>query len=85
MKIIYTPKFKKSYKKLPKQIKLRAEEKEEILRTNPFDPRLKTHRLQGRLLNYYSFSISYHYRIVFHIEKNDIFVFDAVGTHEVYR
>ncbi len=85
MKIYHSAQFAKFYKKLPKTIKLRAEVKEEIFRKNVFDPRLKTHKLKGQLADYYSFSISYHYRIVFHFEDENTVILDLVGTHEVYR
>lgn len=85
MKIYYTDKFLKSYKKIPKQIKLAIEEKEQIFRLNPFDNRLKTHKLKGKLKDSYSFSVSYNWRIVFHFENNDRIVLDSVGTHEVYK
>jgi hypothetical protein len=40
-----SPFFERHYKKLPKEIKIKSEEKERIFRENPFDPRLKTHKL----------------------------------------
>lgn len=85
MKIIYSPRFAKSYKKLPKKIKLLAEGREEIFRQDPFDPRLKTHKLKGELKDFYSFSPSYHWRIVFHFEDKDTIIFDNIGTHEIYK
>lgn len=85
MKIYHSHKFTKEYKKLPKHVKSSAEEKEDIFRKDPFDPRLKTHKLKGELKDYHSFSISYHYRIVFHFENEDIIVFDMIGTHSVYQ
>lgn len=85
MKIIYSPQFAKSYKKIPNTVKLQAEVKEVIFRKDLFDPRLKTHKLKGKLANFYSFSISYHWRIVFHFENNDEIVFDTIGTHGIYK
>ncbi len=85
MKIIYSTKFIKEYKKLPKEIKLLAEEKEKIFKADPFNPKLKSHKLKGKLKDLYSFSITYHIRIVFHFETNDIIGFDTIGTHEVYK
>lgn len=85
MKIIYSPRFAKSYKKLNKQIKLLAEEKEETFRQDPFTPTLKTHKLKGKLSEFYSFSVSYQYRIVFHFEEKNVVVFDNIGTHEIYK
>ena len=85
MKILYSSRFAKEYKKLPNSIKDVAEKKEEIFRSRPFDPRLKTHKLKGKLTDFYSFSISLRWRIVFHFEDESTVVFDNVGTHEVYK
>ena len=85
MKIIYSSKFAKEYKKLPQKIKLIAEEKEKIFRKDPFDPSLKTHKLSGKLKNFYSFSIDYQYRIIFEFRGKDIIWFHKAGTHEIYR
>ena len=81
----YSPSFFKALRKFPKsQLKFLAK-KEEIFLENPFDPRLKTHKLKGELSDFYSFSISYHWRIVFHFESENIIIFDTIGTHEVYK
>ena len=85
MKIIYSSKFIKEYKKLPGEIKLLAEEKEKIFKENPFNPKLKSHKLKGKLRALYSFSITYHIRIVFHFETKNVVGFDTIGTHAVYR
>lgn len=84
MKIYYSRKFAKEYKRLPKKVKNAAEEKERIFRRDPFDYRLKTHRLSGKLKEYYSFSIDYHYRIIFEFVGKDIVWFHSVGTHSIY-
>ncbi|MEX2007462.1 MAG: type II toxin-antitoxin system RelE/ParE family toxin [Candidatus Levyibacteriota bacterium] len=83
MKIYYSSKFAKGYKKLPRKIRVLAEEKEKIFRKDPFDPRLKTHKLSGKLEDFYSFSINYQYRIIFELVGEDVW-FHLVGTHEVY-
>lgn len=85
MKIIYSSKFAKEYKKLPLKIKNSAEKKEKIFKKDPFDPSLKTHKLTGRLKEYYSFSIDYQYRIIFEIVKKDLIWFHSVGTHTIYK
>ncbi len=85
MKIYYSPKFAKEYKKLPLKVKLLAEKKERIFRKDKFDPQLKTHKLTGRLKNYYSFSIDYQYRIIFEFIEKDVVWFHLIGTHEIYK
>ena len=85
MKIYYSSKFAKEYKRLPRKVKTSAENKEKIFRLDPFNQQLKTHRLTGRLKDYYSFSIDYQYRIIFEFIGRDIVWFHSVGTHEIYQ
>lgn len=85
MKIYYSSKFLKEYKHLPIKIKLLAEKKETIFRKDPFNPKLKTHKLSGKLNEYYSFSIDFQYRIIFEFAKENIIWFHSVGTHEIYK
>lgn len=82
--IKYSPTFLKQLKKLPKSQLKPLAIKEAIFRDDPFDPRLKTHTLHGSLEGFYAFSISYHWRIIFHYERSSI-ILDAVDTHTVYR
>ena len=84
MKIYYSSKFAKEYKKLPKKVKDQAKKKEKIFRIDPFDKRLKTHKLSGKLKHFHSFSIDYQYRIIFEFREDDIIWFHTVGTHEIY-
>ena len=85
MKVYYSSKFAKEYKRLPKRIKLQAEDKEKIFRNDPFSPSLKTHKLTGRLKTYWAFSIDYQFRIIFELRDEDVVWFHSVGTHEIYR
>jgi addiction module RelE/StbE family toxin len=83
--IKYTPTFVKSYKKLPQIIRKKAEKNELVFIANIFDPSLKTHKLSGKLENYWSFSINYQYRIVFRfLTSHEILLVD-VDTHSVYK
>ncbi|HNY04135.1 MAG TPA: type II toxin-antitoxin system mRNA interferase toxin, RelE/StbE family [Candidatus Woesebacteria bacterium] len=85
MRTYYSQIFLKNYKKLPKSIQSKLEKQEKIFRTNPFDPRLRTHPLTGKLKSFYSYSIDYHYRVVFHFEKEDEIWFENIGTHAIYK
>ena len=85
MKIVYSPRFAKNYKNLPIRIKLLAEKREKIFRNNPYDPRLKTHRLTGKLSGFWSFSVDYKTRIIFEIRSENEIWFLAIGSHnQVY-
>jgi addiction module RelE/StbE family toxin len=85
MKIIYSTKFAKEYKRLPLKVKKLAEKKEIIFRKDPFESSLKTHKLTGKLKEYYSFSIDYQYRIIIEFVEKDVIWFHSVGTHEIYK
>lgn len=85
MKIYYSSKFAREYKRLPLKVKNLAEKKEKIFRQNPFDQRLKTHKLTGRLKEFWSFSLDESYRIIFEFADEDNIWFHSVGSHEIYR
>ena len=84
MRIYYSSRFAKEYKKLPLKIKLLAEKREKVFRKDPHSVSLKTHKLTGNLKKYWSFSIDYHYRIIFEFKEKNIVWFHSVGTHEIY-
>ncbi len=84
MVIFYYSKFRQQFKKLPEEIKLLAEKKEEIFRKNPFDPKLKTHKLHGELSEFWAFSINYQYRIIFDFINEDKIRFYSIGAHDIY-
>ncbi|OGU39149.1 MAG: plasmid stabilization protein [Ignavibacteria bacterium GWB2_35_12] len=88
MEITFYPSFIKSFKKKIKNDKsliIHFQEKLDIFKENPYDTRLKTHKLTGKLKDMYSFSISYDIRIIFSFYEKDKVIFEDVGTHdEVY-
>ena len=83
-KIHYTSSFLKSVKKLSFKDKKIIKKREQIFRKNPFDAKLKTHKLKGKLKGLYSFSITYSQRILFEFIKKNEVVFYEVGGHDIY-
>lgn len=81
----YSRKFLKSLQKLPKRILDQAEVKEKVFKENPFDPRLKTHKLSGKDKECWAFSIDYSYRIKFIFLNDEEVLFLNIGTHEIYE
>lgn len=52
---------------------------------DPFDKTLRTHKLSGKLKEYWSVSIEYDLRVIFYFEDAETAVFVDLGTHkEVY-
>ena len=86
MKIIkVTSRFDKNYKRLPKEIKVKAKEKEKLFRNNIFDKRLRTHKLKGDKRDVWVFWIKYDYRIKFVFISDNEVLFLSIGTHGIYR
>ncbi|MDO8497985.1 MAG: type II toxin-antitoxin system mRNA interferase toxin, RelE/StbE family [bacterium] len=86
MDIFFRPKFEKRFKKLSREIQKLVEERIKIFINDPFDSRLKTHKLHGKFEEYFSFSINNKYRIIFYYTENDKDVkFYSIGTHDIYE
>ncbi|MCC7196587.1 type II toxin-antitoxin system mRNA interferase toxin, RelE/StbE family [Candidatus Peregrinibacteria bacterium] len=83
-KIIYTSHFKRALKKLPESIKKQMIQKEKLFRANCFDPRLKTHKLNDPLSEYWSFSVNHSTRTLFSFETNEETAFIDIGPHSIY-
>lgn len=84
IKIIYSPTFRKNYKKLSRSVKFIAEKKEKVFRENPFDRSLETHKLHGKLKDFLSFSINNEYRIIFEFVDEKTVHFHTIGKHDIY-
>jgi len=80
-----SPKFERQYKKLSKEIKELAKEKEAIFRINPFDPRLDNHKLHGKDKTAWAFSVTNSYRIKFLFLPGRRVLFLEIGTHDIYK
>ena len=78
----YQRKERKFFKKQPQLLDKYAEVLNK-LKTNPFDPSLKTHKLKGELGEFQACSLTYEYRIVctFLIQNETIVLVD-IGSHD---
>jgi len=85
MDIYYSPEFRRLFKKLPRELKLKALEKEKIFRKNYRDPRLKTHKLSGKLAGRLAFWVDFKNRIVFSLTRPKLAHFHSIGSHDIYK
>lgn len=85
MEIEYSTHFRRAYQKLPSGVQKRAEKREALFREHPFHLVLKTHKLHGKLKEFFSFSIDHRYRIVFKFVGRQRVVFLDAGDHDIYR
>ena len=86
--LVWDQAFKRKYKKiftLNIELKKSFWEAMSVFSQNPFDPKLRTHKLTGKLQGLWSFSVSYNYRVIFRfINDHDVLLID-IGSHdEVY-
>ena len=85
MTIYPTSQFKRSFKKLPKNIQQLTITKNKIFRENPHAPSLKTHKLKGKLSSFWSYSVKYSYRVVFEFVDDKTVIYHDIGTHAIYN
>lgn len=84
MEVHYTSRFAREAKKIPQHLRPLIEERVDLFQKNPNDPRLKTHKLTGKLKEYWSFSVDYHWRIIFEFIGADRALFHSIGDHSIY-
>lgn len=84
MKIYYRPRFEREYKKLPLSLQLLAEKRVALFQNNPYDSRLKTHKLHGDLEGFHAFWVDFHNRIMFDFVDEETVEFYSIGDHDIY-
>lgn len=83
--ILFTKKFIEQLEKLPLSIQKTTYNKVALFRTNQKHPSLHTHKLHGKLKNYFAFSITDDIRIVFTHTDSGAIAFVKIGTHAIYK
>lgn len=87
MKILYTTRFRRSYKRLvskSEKLRMLVYERMLLFEKDPQHSSLKNHILKGKLEGYRAITIGYDLRAIYREEK-DTFIFFDIGTHdEVY-
>jgi len=85
MEIRYRKRFEREYRKLPLSIQQIAEKRVALFQKNPFDSRLRTHKLHGELEGFQAFWIDFRYRIIFTFtDKRDAELY-SIGDHDIYE
>jgi len=80
--------FKRSYKKKIKnnqELKKRFWDAVELFSKEPFNSRLRTHKLTGKLKGLWAFSVAFDCRVIFKfLDKDEVLLIDIGGHDEVY-
>lgn len=86
--IAFSASFKRAFRKSVAgnaSLETRFWERVELFRNSPFDPKLRTHKLSGKLKDLWSFSVEYDVRVIFSFAGRERVVFIDIGSHkEVY-
>ena len=83
--VVYSEKFISQLEKLSNKAQKMALKKIELFINNPKHPSLNTHKLNGVLSGFLSFSVDYQTRIVFEYGKDNEISFLNIGDHNIYR
>ncbi len=81
MQISRTEKFKKSYKKLPEEIKKAAQKQFLLLLSDPSHPSLNVKKMKG-LAGIWEARVTTGYRFTFQVE-GEMYILRNIGTHDV--
>ena len=84
MKITYSQRFEKSYKKLNDQEKTQVRSKLKILAENPSHPSLRCKRIQG-IKELFECSVNMDIRIIWHYENDELILLLDIGHHDILK
>ena len=83
--VFFSSTFKRAFKKRiagQKDLEEKFWRHVEIFTADPFDPRLRTHKLSGKLSELWSFSLADDLRVIFYFLPQNRAMFENIGTHE---
>lgn len=88
IEIVLSSSFRRAFQRKirgNKKLEHRFRDRVASFQSNPFDPRLRTHKLSGELEGLWSFSLEYDVRLLFSFITSERALFVDIGTHdEVY-
>lgn len=85
MKVAYTPKFIRMFKKLPNYLQEEVIAKIELFKNPKNHETLDVHKLHGKLKRQYGFAVDFHNRVTFEYISEDEVALLTVGDHEIYK
>ena len=85
VRVEVTSHFQRAFEKLPVDLQKLTVQRIAIFAANPFDSRLRTHKLKGHLKTFWSFSVTGAYRVLTTFPQPSVALLHDVGTHDIYR
>ena len=83
--LVWDAGFKRSYKKRIGSnafLKKKFWDAIDVFCQNPFDTKLKTHKLTGKLKDLWAFSVSHDCRVIFKFTDSETALLIDIGSHE---
>ena len=80
----YNKDFEKQFRKLPKKIQDRFDERLKIFLENKFHPLLNNHSVEKRFPGCRSINVTGDYRAIFKEVSSDTVIFMLIGTHSEF-
>lgn len=80
-----TPFFEKKFEHLEQHLQKMAARKLLLFENNPSHPSLDTHKLHGDLAQFWAFSVTKKYRVLFRFLKDHEVVYYDIDTHDIYK
>lgn len=81
MQLLYTPTFKKQYRKLPKLFQQQFDNRLKLFLLDPTHPTLRIHPLIGKYHDYWSMNVNGDLRALYSKKSQQIIIFALIGTH----
>ncbi len=81
MRVVYSKKFAKQYKKLPKKLQRQTKVRISLWQENQKNSLLRQRRLAGELAHLYSINITGDIRVLYEVIGNEIYIFQLIGSH----
>jgi len=85
LKSFTSPTFERSFNKLEKKIQKTAMAKIAVFENNFLHPGLRTHKLHGEFSEFWAFSVTKSYRILFKFLEGNKVVYCDIDDHDIYK
>ena len=83
MQLLRAERFKKDFKRLPRDIQAKLSATLELFMSNPRHPSLHTKKMEG-VRDIWELRVAYNYRVTFQFVQEGVLL-RRVGTHDVLR
>ena len=83
--IQYSSHFLRALKRCGQEVREEIQKREILFKKNCFDPRLKTHKLHGKLREHWAFSLTHFDRVLFIFLDDHTVGFIDVDDHSIYQ